>query len=65
VKTVTHDGTLVFPSRDAAEAYLAGIDPEIRAHLRVVEVVLVTPNVGSPLDSATLERVDPLVPNLG
>ena len=49
------DATLVFVSREAAEQYLKD---HAAIGFRVVELTLVTPAVGKPLDSATMDRVD-------
>lgn len=57
----TKDGPLLFDSPEGAEAALVAMG-DTGDYFKVVEVCLVTPSVRKPLDSATWDKVNLVVP---
>jgi hypothetical protein len=55
------DAPILFTSREVAEDYVSK-HKLLEFEFRIVEVTLVTPAVRDPLDSATQEKLDNLLP---
>lgn len=60
----TKDGLILFDSAEGAEAARVAMG-DVGEQFKVVEVTLVTPSVRKPLDSATWDKVNPVVPQPG
>lgn len=60
--SATPEGPRVFDSVEGAQSALDGMPVEVRPYFSIVEVTLVTPSVRGALDSATFEKVNPIIP---
>ena len=60
--SASSDGPRLFNSEEDAQSALDAMSAEVRPYFSIVEVTLVTPSVRSALDSATFEKVNPLIP---
>lgn len=60
--SATSDGPRLFGSKEGAQSALDEMPIATRSYFHIVEVTLVTPAVRGALDSATFEKVKPLIP---